>query len=173
MMRFMRILAGLVGLALLAGELARRGESVLAQPNPKSATVPQLSMSEWTPSTVNPVPHRLNERTDSVTASARLALMAAAMREEAAMPAREPTDSDSKSNATSAVDACSMSRTAGIRLNQAAPATPTTVNIAVTAYCQVRAEVSVPLRGGRDDRRISAPETHPTLQIDYLSIVDI
>ena len=32
MMRFMRILAGLVGLALLAGELARRGESVLAQP---------------------------------------------------------------------------------------------------------------------------------------------
>ena len=32
MMRFMRILAGLVGLALLSGELARRGESVLAQP---------------------------------------------------------------------------------------------------------------------------------------------
>ena len=32
MMRFMRILGALVGCALLAGELARRGESLLAPP---------------------------------------------------------------------------------------------------------------------------------------------
>ncbi|TPE62429.1 hypothetical protein FJQ54_05885 [Sandaracinobacter neustonicus] len=32
MMRFMQVLAGLVGALLLAGEVARRGDSVLAQP---------------------------------------------------------------------------------------------------------------------------------------------